>query len=716
MNFVQYDNDVILPIKILFNNVPFDLTGSTVLVNIKLPNLKDIISKDGIIVNAKTGEVEVILKSADLYYSGNYYYQATVITPTGLEFSNNSQQFNVSSKLDGNLLGVPEYEIPALLKGPPGPQGPEGPPGDPGIPGPAGSPGLPGDINFSLQLESVETQLEELSSKIENGGSVPSNVILFDDWVPGESVTIDTGTTPPTDTTPPIVTINPVAGTYTTTKTITLTTNETADIYYTLDGSTPTTTSTKYTGPITIESTKNIKYFAKDTAGNSSVVQTATFTINIDTTAPVLTITAGGTFTGTKTVTMSVNETAEIFYTLNGTTPTTSSSKYITPLSISATTTLKAFAKDTAGNVSTVQTVVYTLDATAPTDTTPPENVTGLNVSNKTQTGLTLSWVASVSNDTASYDVLNGSTVIANVTGTTYNVSGLVANTSYTFTIKAKDNSNNISSGTSVSATTLAIADTTPPVLTITAASNFTDTKTVTMSVNETADIFYTLDGTTPTVSSQKYSTPLSLTATTTLKAFAKDTTGNATAIQTIIYTKEVVQTEEWITNGLVNKWDNVISRLTIPNDKGYYPSSSEWTLIFTLKPKAFMDVFSQFTVGGTNNTVRVYINSTGKKVTMNRFSTTGANIPSESPDLLLDTSVYYHVAIIRDNIAGKMRILIDNVETNFTNPSNVDIKENSVETIKIGIAEGGNAIKNILYYNRKLTNEELTNNYNVLK
>lgn len=459
MNFVQYDNNVTLPIKILFENVPFDITGSTVLVTIKMPNLKNIVSKDVVVTNAKRGECEVILTSSDLYFAGNYYYQATVITPTGLEFSNNSQQFNVSSKLDGNLLGVPEYEIPALLKGPPGPQGPEGPPGDPGIPGPAGAPGLPGDVNFSLQLESVETQLEELSSKIENGGSVPSNVILFDDWVPGESVTIDTGATPPTDTTPPIVTINPVAGTYTTTKTITLTTNETADIFYTIDGTTPTIASTKYTGPIIIDSTKTIKYFAKDAAGNISVVQTALFTINIDTTAPILTITAGGTFTGTKTVTMSVNETADIFYTLDGSNPTTSSNKYATPLTISATTTLKAFARDVAGNISAIQTIVYTLDETIPSDTTPPENVTGLSVSNKTQTGLTLSWVASTSSDTASYDVLNGSTVIANVTGTTYNITGLVANTTYTFTVKAKDTSDNIASGTSITEKTLEAVD-----------------------------------------------------------------------------------------------------------------------------------------------------------------------------------------------------------------------------------------------------------------
>lgn len=46
-----------------------------------------------------------------------------------------------------------------------------------------------------------------------SGGSVPSNVVLFEDWTGGESVTIDTNTSP-TDTTPPIVTISPNGGTF----------------------------------------------------------------------------------------------------------------------------------------------------------------------------------------------------------------------------------------------------------------------------------------------------------------------------------------------------------------------------------------------------------------------------------------------------------------------------------------------------------------------
>ena len=80
--------------------------------------------------------------------------------------------------------------------------------------------------------------------------------------------------------------------------------------------------------------------------------------------------------------------------------------------------------------------------------------------------------------------------------------------------------------------------DTTPPVLTITQGGTFTDTQTVTMTTNENATIYYTLDGTEPTTSSPVYSAPLTLTDTTTVKAFARDPAGNESAVQTVTYTK----------------------------------------------------------------------------------------------------------------------------------------------------------------------------------
>lgn len=84
--------------------------------------------------------------------------------------------------------------------------------------------------------------------------------------------------------------------------------------------------------------------------------------------------------------------------------------------------------------------------------------------------------------------------------------------------------------------------DTTAPVLTVTPSTNtvFSGTQSVTMSATDTngATIYYTTDGSDPKVSATKktYSTALSLSATTTIRAFAQDPSGNQSATQTISY------------------------------------------------------------------------------------------------------------------------------------------------------------------------------------
>lgn len=95
--------------------------------------------------------------------------------------------------------------------------------------------------------------------------------------------------------------------------------------------------------------------------------------------------------------------------------------------------------------------------------------------------------------------------------------------------------------------------DSKPPILTITPASTFQDKQTVTMSTNDTSGIYYTTDGSNPTSSSLRYTGPLTLETTTTIKAFATDTFGNTSNIQTITYTKV---NKDPIQNGLILHYD----------------------------------------------------------------------------------------------------------------------------------------------------------------
>ena len=82
-----------------------------------------------------------------------------------------------------------------------------------------------------------------------------------------------------TDITPPTVNVSLQGGNYYSSQSFTLKASETATIYYTTDGSTPTTSSTKYTRTIGFTTSKTLKFFAVDAAGNTSPVYTQRYNI-----------------------------------------------------------------------------------------------------------------------------------------------------------------------------------------------------------------------------------------------------------------------------------------------------------------------------------------------------------------------------------------------------------------------------------------------------
>ncbi|WP_425331861.1 cellulase family glycosylhydrolase [Paenibacillus sonchi] len=97
---------------------------------------------------------------------------------------------------------------------------------------------------------------------------------------------------------------------------------------------------------------------------------------------------------------------------------------------------------------------------TTTADTIPPTPPTDLKSPSKTATSISLTWTASTDNvGVTGYDIYNGTALAGSSTTTSYTVTGLTANTAYSFTVKAKDAAMNISAAsTALSVTTSAIS------------------------------------------------------------------------------------------------------------------------------------------------------------------------------------------------------------------------------------------------------------------
>ncbi|NOQ27951.1 MAG: T9SS type A sorting domain-containing protein [Bacteroidales bacterium] len=103
-------------------------------------------------------------------------------------------------------------------------------------------------------------------------------------------------------------------------------------------------------------------------------------------------------------------------------------------------------------------------------DTQAPTAPTNLSSSNITETSLTLSWTASTDNvGVTAYDVYQDGSLLGSVTGTSGDITGLTAATTYAYYVKAKDAATNVSSASStLNVTTSSTVATTDLTLTIT--------------------------------------------------------------------------------------------------------------------------------------------------------------------------------------------------------------------------------------------------------
>jgi glucosylceramidase len=186
-------------------------------------------------------------------------------------------------------------------------------------------------------------------------------------------------------------TFSPGAGTYTSAQSVTISdATGGAAIYYTTDGSEPTASATLYASAISVSSTQTLKAIAIAAGFDNGPVASAAYTINIPTTAAPTFSPAPGIYFPSQAVSLLDTTTgATIYYTTDGSTPTTSSSQYTTPINVTATTTIKAVATApgdlqsavasgayTISNVSAVSVVLSTDDKTSLMATQPSVNFT----------------------------------------------------------------------------------------------------------------------------------------------------------------------------------------------------------------------------------------------------------------------------------------------------------------------------------------------------
>src|SRR5205823_2474396 len=154
--------------------------------------------------------------------------------------------------------------------------------------------------------------------------------------------------------------LSPSGGTYVSSVVVTLTDSSPgATIYYTTDGSTPTTASPQYTGPIAVTRTTTVKAMAAKAGTLDSAVATATYTLQAA--APTFNP-PGGSYTLPQFVEISDSSPGvTIYYTTDGSTPTTASTQYTgSAIAVIHTTTIKAIAVAPGWSQSPVASATYT--------------------------------------------------------------------------------------------------------------------------------------------------------------------------------------------------------------------------------------------------------------------------------------------------------------------------------------------------------------------
>lgn len=326
-------------------------------------------------------------------------------------------------------------------------------------------------------------------------------------------------------------TISLASGSFYSTQTVTLASaTPSAIIYYTTDGSIPTTTSSIYTLPLSISTSVTLRVFAFKIGMDNSDISSATYTIftRVD---PVTLSVSAGTYTSTQTVTLGcITPGSQIFYTTDGFNPTSGSSLYSSPLSIAATTTLKAIGIRSGLTDGPITSATYIIQVATPTISLAGGAYVGTQ-------SITLSC------DTSGVEMFyttDGSTPATSQTGVTTRYTGAF-NISTSMTLKVIATKTGLSNSAIASATYTFPTQTATPTFSP-VAGTYVGTQSVTISCSTSgAQIFYTTDGSTPATSqtgvTTEYTAAISVASTSTIKAIATKSGLSDSPVSSALYT-----------------------------------------------------------------------------------------------------------------------------------------------------------------------------------
>jgi peptidoglycan/xylan/chitin deacetylase (PgdA/CDA1 family)/N-acetyl-beta-hexosaminidase len=313
-----------------------------------------------------------------------------------------------------------------------------------------------------------------------------------------------------------------------------------AMIRYATDGSDPSAASPLYTAPFTVSATTTVKFRAWDNANN--VEATKSRAIQIDTTPPTSSIAcnggacSSGWYGGPVSVSLSASDTdssvASIRYTTDGSDPTAASPAYTAPFTVPATATVKYRAFDNAGNVEATRSQLVQIDTTAPMSSIACNQATCSNGWYAAPVSVALSAVDSDSGVAAIRYTTDGSDPTA---ASPVYLAPFMLSATTTVKYRAFDNAGNAES---TKAQVIQV-DTKAPVSSISCNGSpcsgwFGAPLSVSLVAGDTesgvATIRYTTDGSDPTASSSVYTSPFSVSSTTTVKFRAWDNVGNVEA------------------------------------------------------------------------------------------------------------------------------------------------------------------------------------------